>query len=393
MTLVILYVNLLTALLVNISPHAKYFPISKDLFVIIALFFLLLCIQKRNYKILLDKYILLFLLLLSIYFIVTDESFFNRVYNFRRLALPLIIFTLFMNLKLDLKESEIYSRFLTANFLVLVTFGLFEYFNTNFIWKTLIDINLYWNLNATQDSSELDSFTSGGRLFTSDSIAFLGYKLRRMISLSLEPTTFAAFILFCSTLFLYERKYFLYALSIICGFLTFSKLFIVGCILVLFQKLFRLYHPAFLILGTILLFFLSQYISHNTDKLHGSFSHIKGFYSGITLLADHPLGFGIGKAGNRGSLGVSTMNGDYGGESGFGNVTAQVGFLGLLYLLILFFLYRKIYQHRSKLSNQISLSLIIQYLLNFYLSASSMGVLSFFFIFSYLGIHYGRNEH
>ena len=87
------------------------------------------------------------------------------------------------------------------------------------------------------------------------------------------------------------------------------------------------------------------------------------------------------------------MNGDYGGESGFGNVTAQVGFLGILYLLILFFLYRKIYQHRSKLSNKISLSLIVQYLLNFYLSASSMGVLSFFFIFSYLGIHYGRNEH
>jgi hypothetical protein len=175
--------------------------------------------------------------------------------------------------------------------------------------------------------------------------------------------------------------------------LTFSKLFIIGCILVFFQKFFRLYHPGFLILGTISLFFFSQYIALKTDKLHGSFSHIKGFYSGITLLSDHPLGFGIGKAGNRGSLGVSTMNGDYGGESGFGNVTAQIGFLGLLYLLILFFLYKKIYQHRSKQSNQISLSLIVQYLLNFYLSASSMGVLSFFFIFSYLGIHYGRNEH
>ena len=337
MTLIMLYSNLLSAILINISPQARYFPLSKDIFLIISFFVSFLCLNKRNYKVLFDNYILLFLLLLIVLFVITDESIFNRVYNLRRIVLPLIIFILFMNLKLDFRESKIYTKFLTTNFLVLAVFGLFEYFNTNFTWKTLIDLKLYWNSNATQENFEYDPFSQSGRLFTSDSVAFLGYKLRRMISLSLEPTTFAAFILFCSTLFLYNQKYLLYALSLICGFLTFSKLFIIGFILILFQKLFRLYHPVLLILGTILLFFLSQYISHKTDKLHGSFSHIKGFYSGVTLLAEHPLGFGIGKAGNRGSLGVSTMNGAYGGESGFGNVTAQVGFLGILYLLIIFF--------------------------------------------------------
>ena len=158
-----------------------------------------------------------------------------------------------------------------------------------------------------------------------------------------------------------------------------------------FQKLFRLYHPIFLIIGTLILFLISHFISIKTEKLHGSFSHIKGFYSGVTLLSDHPLGFGLGVAGNRGSSEISTSTGNFGGESGFGNVTAQIGYVGVLYLFILYFLYLKFYKNKKNVNSQICLSLIVQYLINFYLSASSMGVLSFFFIFSFLGMNYSRN--
>ena len=99
-----------------------------------------------------------------------------------------------------------------------------------------------------------------------------------------------------------------------------------------------MYNPIYLLLGTITLFIISHYISIKTEKLHGSFSHVKGFYSGVTLLADHPFGFGLGVAGNRGSSDISTSLGAFGGESGFGNVTAQVGYVGVYYVLILFIL-------------------------------------------------------
>lgn len=388
---IILYINIISALLLqHLSDLSAFLPVLKDVSIFILLATVIYFLRENKFKIIINKYHFLFVFLILFCFFATNEAILNRIYNLRRIILPIIIFIIFSNLKFTVKDKNIYFKFMIYNFLIFLIFGLFEYFFTNFFWKTFIDINLYWNKNIVDVSKKIDIFTEGGRLYTSDTIAFFGYKFRRMISISLEPTTFATLMLFFSTLFIYNKKYILFFLCTICGFLTLSKLFIIGVFLVIFQKVFRLYNPVFLVLGTIILFITSQFIAMKTDKLHGSFSHVKGFYSGVTLLSDHPFGFGLGIAGNRGSSNISTINGDFGGESGFGNVTAQVGYVGLLYIFILFRLYCKFYKYKDYKQNQICLSLVVQYLLNFYLSASSMGVLSFFFIFSYLGMNYRR---
>jgi hypothetical protein len=149
-----------------------------------------------------------------------------------------------------------------------------------------------------------------------------------------------------------------------------------------------LYNKNFIYLGTLILFFAAQYIYKLTFNIHGSFSHVKGFYTGFELLKNNLLGFGLGIGGNKGSQYISTMNGDFGGESGLGNILAQVGIIGILYLFIILMFYSKISKFQSLDNNEkrTGLALITQYLLNFYLSASSLGVLSYYFIFAHLGL-------
>ena len=216
--------------------------------------------------------------------------------------------------------------------------------------------------------------------------------MRRMISFSLEPTTFAAFMLFCFTIFYYYNKFSLALIALLFGSLTLSKLFIIGTVMVFLQRLLNLYSKTYLYLGTFLLLYISRHIYLLTFNVHGSFSHLKGFYTGFELLKEQPLGFGLGVAGNRGSQYISTMNGDFGGESGLGNVLAQIGVLGLFYLFIILILYTRILKSKNldKKNKNLNLSLITQYLLNFYLSASSLGMLSFYFIFAHLGLSLKR---
>jgi hypothetical protein len=391
---IILYSNFFTAFCVNyIHDTGKYIPLSKDLYVIFLIFtFLYLTLKVKSY-LKVNRYIFAFLLCMSVAYIYSSDGIYNKTYNLRRITLPLIIFTIFSNINIKTCDHSFYFKFIKYNFILFCLFGILEYFNTRFFWDYLISVNKYWAVNSVESHGMVDFFTDGGRLYTSDTLAFFGFKMRRMISFSLEPTTFAAFMLFCFTIFLYHKKYILTSLALLFGILTLSKLFIIGTILILIQKLFNLYNKFYIYFGTLILFCICKYIYQLTFNIHGSFSHLKGFYTGFLLLKEQPFGFGLGIAGNRGSQYISTMHGDFGGESGLGNILAQVGILGLFYLFIIIMFYFKIYKSKSLDNNNknISFALITQYLLNFYLSASSLGVLSFYFIFAHLGLTW-RNK-
>ncbi|MEM8938857.1 MAG: hypothetical protein AAGC64_05885 [Bacteroidota bacterium] len=172
------------------------------------------------------------------------------------------------------------------------------------------------------------------------------------------------------------KRRLLLVLLVIAGFLVFSKLFVASFILVFSYKFFLrkpYIIPVFFM--TIFLFFLSFYLYRTLGKLHGSFSHFFGYFTGIILIKDIPFGFGLGMAGNRGLLDHEIHMGEFGGESGLGNIIAQFGFLGFVLLTILFLIMIE-FRKRYKLSPSY-LGLFVAfsaYLLNFYLSAASLGM-------------------
>ena len=116
---IILYSNFFTALCVNyIHNFGKYIPLSKDIYVIIFIFTLIYLTLKSKSYLKVNIYILSFLCCMSVAYFYSSDGIYNKTYNVRRIILPLIIFTIFSNIKIKTCDKSFYFIFIKYNFIL-----------------------------------------------------------------------------------------------------------------------------------------------------------------------------------------------------------------------------------------------------------------------------------
>ena len=175
-----------------------------------------------------------------------------------------------------------------------------------------------------------------GHLYTGDLLMFFDDKSRRMVSVFLEPTHFASFLLiFFGLELIFFQRYISAFIIFIFGCLTFSKFFIISALLMYMVHLRGRCSIWLHLLLFVGIFAFSSFIYNEVGLTFGFLAHLIGFYTGLELLIDFPFGVGVGVGGNRGDIEWSSEAGTFGGESGMGNIFAQVGIFGFLHLYIL----------------------------------------------------------
>jgi hypothetical protein len=359
------------------------FQLIKDLILFFCVFVLFYSwLDRGEFKIkrdLLFFLILLYTLILFVFCLLSEASLKFSIYNFRKIISLFILFILFKNLFL-LKESfNKLLKYINSLFIVFFVFGLIDFYFGEFFWDSIFNLSGFWNSNST-DFAELNSFSQSGRAYSSDLYFLTGERNRRIMSFFLEPTAYASFlsVALAYNVLISKNKVFI-LLILLSGMLTFSKFFIFSIFIIYTILYFKRIRISLVIFFTFILFFISKYLYETFALFHGSFSHFNGFYTGFNLLKDNIFGFGLGVAGNRGESLISTMNGEFGGESGLGNIMAQIGIVGFIHGLLLLLIIHKVsilYKYTRNVNFQFILAIMLCYYLNFLLSASSLSLTS-----------------
>jgi hypothetical protein len=286
------------------------------------------------------------------------------------------VFFVFFLFPFNRKTLLLVQRDIAFIALIVFGFGIFEYLAPDDLWTDLFDVLAFWSSNSTQDYV-VKTLYETGRAYTSDLIFVLGYKVRRMISVFVEPTTFGLFCTLIYAYFIILRKWrFIAFLAALCGLLAMSKLFMISFIIVNYFVVRNKCDFKLVMLSMIGSFFIIGYIYNNFGHIHGSLSHLFGFYTGIEFSLFSSLGDGIGVSGNRGQfVEASIVNGVHGGESGVGNILVQLGFSGWVIISGLLFLLKYFSQLYLKTKDRLYFAtyvILIVYLINLIYSASSL---------------------
>lgn len=308
---------------------------------------------------------------------ISPASFGAVLVNMRRLiVLPLVLLACAL-LTPSLRTLEGFSRVTCWLVGVVVLFGLVLYVMPDWWWDRVLLLPSYW-ANVAVDPFAESSVSTSGRFYSWDLALLGGSKIRRLVSTFLEPTGLAAVIATGLVFTLYAPAFawrrVLLLVLFVGGVLTFSKAFLLSAIVAAGTLFFRRLYPSWLILGTAAFYGLS--VGSTVAGLTiGMFAHITGLHSGVLVIADAPLGLGVGAAGNYAFDDVEAMS--LGAESGLGNVLAQVGIAGILMPLMIYVtlanLARKYHTNGSFVFRAAFTALLNWYLV-FLFSASSLGV-------------------
>ena len=249
-------VNIITIFLFNITNNIVFiniFPAIKDLMLLFIFGTVLLqqlATGNFHYNRTISIIIVITFFLLILYpllFFFSDAPLTNRLYNLRMLIMFPIAFWTFINIKIDKNTFNKINIFFQKLTLVLLYFGIIEYLLTTSFWEQLIGLSKY-------KQSRFLGETEVVRYLSADLKFITGEYVRRMMSFYAEPTTFGAFVtfVFCLSTFgknelIHGRK--ISILALICGFLIFSKLFLLSLLFVLYYKIFKPklnFYPLFL---------------------------------------------------------------------------------------------------------------------------------------------------
>lgn len=328
-------------------------------------------------------------------FAISPASLTLRVLNLRRnLELFFLFWTFYYvgRSKLTFKVL-IWSSW--AAFASVMAFGIFEYLQPNSFWDQVVDIPAYWR-NVTLDPFGTSSIADSGRFYTWDLQALVGHPVRRMVSLYLEPTTLAAFILFIFCIGFLRRGMGPKLLPVLLGLLTVSKFYVlaVAISLLIWKFRHRLARRLMLVcyLGCIALAMLALATSL-LGITSGAIAHLRGVIDLTQVFGQKKFaGLGLGAAGNYAMSNAADPT--LGEESGLGNVTAQIGLGIIVYLAFLNSLYHSLREKwlaSQRIEYIVGIMLLISWTVSFFLSASSLGVSGNAFFFIFIGCLLGRD--
>jgi len=370
------------------------FPqILRDSAILITISLLMLSKQflKKNLKIMIIFYT--FLIVLIFYSFVSLSQYYNIdvvksiINNIRRFLFPflIVIYLIYMRNYINIEKIEKYLIFFWV-------FGIIEYFIPTSFWSQLYLESYYNNVVNTGVGSgnNIESFMQSGRMYTFDTYYLIGEKERRMISFYLEPTTLGSLAIGSLFLAYLKSNKLLIILSIVSGFLAFSKAFILVflffttyLLLNKFKSDIILFFSNIIILFVLTLFLVIGYFIYINNPIIfelGFMHHLVGLYSYFEHFKF--LGYGIGQVG---SFAYINIHSPIGVESAGANIFSQLGIFSLL-LYLFFFSYIKLK------NNQFIVLLLISYIFMYTTSNSATGYSGNFLIFlviiyySYFGV-------
>lgn len=392
--------NIVNVILFSITESGFFVnvaPALKDLFLIFIFSFLSLSaivsgkIEYYYRKIFYLTAIYFLFVLFS--FVKTDATLTFSLMNIRRIFEWMVIIFTFSLISLRLEQYRILLKVTYYLGLLIFLFGLVGMIAPVQIWDEVFELPKFWNESDFATTPIESIKEGGGKTYTSDLVFITGEKTRRMISTYVEATTLGIFFTFLFTYAAFTKllpnKLLFLAVSFMGGVLVFSKSFMVSVLVVAFFSIYRRLSIAAYYFGFALLLVVGFYIYHKIGKVHGGLSHIIGFYTGLELLIDKPLGFGLGMAGNRGQASVGVVNGLNGGESGLGNVTAQIGVLGLFTLYIIHTIiktFKRNYRETGSMEYYAIFVVTVNWAVTYFLSASSLGLTGNYIFFIFIGL-------
>ena len=390
-------VNIFNVFLFSISDNAFFInvaPASKDLlFILISFIIVYYTIFKAQVLTIttIHKLILLYALLVIVSAFFSDATFNFIAFNIRRILEFFIIVLVFSWVSLSYRQ---YAKLLNFTFLVgavVFIIGLVLMIAPISFWDVFLKFPKYYSYGSYVERT-IGSISQTSA-YTSDLYFLTGERFPRMLSTYVEPTTLGSFFtfLFVYALFSNTVKYrnLYLPMFFIGGILLFSKAFLLSVMIAMIFKLHKKNRMilVYFILGS--LFVLSAYIALVLGRIHGGLSHFIGFYTGFELLLSHPFGFGLGSAGNRGEFASGVVTGQNGGESGLGNIFAQIGLVGVMVPLILFKLLNKFSEVYRKSESSDYFSIFVAtfvWVVIFCLSASSLGLTGNYIFFIFIGL-------
>jgi len=171
---------------------------------------------------------------------------------------------------------------------------------------------------------------SAGHFYSSDLAIFGFEKMVRLQGIFLEPT-FNGFFCLVSLLLFSSRLSVVRAWLAAIGLFTFSKMFLIGGILLVGRRLIRGREK---LLATLMFFLVVALgLLFRQDYSHGALSHARGLVSGLEIALNSMVGLGLGEAGNHNRyFNTSVVNGELGGESALGGLLAQLGLRSLIFI-------------------------------------------------------------
>lgn len=295
--------------------------------------------------------------------------------NLRRLVLVPAVFFAVLIVPWTPRQIDALLRLLFATGVAVALFGIAERLLPDSLWIEVLDVQAYTTANNF-DPFGAAAFHESGRFFSNDLDFVLANPVRRMISSYLEPTTLAAGMaaLLCQAMARRARGHgarLAVALALVCGLATLSKGFAAFLVLLAAWQLTgapSARHAVALVMlvcGAALL----------AEQLHldGPLAHVAGLVSALRhLLEGNWWGQGLGGAGN-----YTDSGSEVGGESGLGNVIAQIGVVAAVSLAWLGVLGRDLLgaaAARRDPGGPWLASWLVFWAVTYALSASSLGV-------------------
>jgi hypothetical protein len=326
---------------------------SKD-FVIFSSFFIVFFGSKKDFFLkelkttFLDKTIILFIILSSIYAIIPigEASFYVKLIYLKNIYLIGVVYylgrnffineNLFFNLK-KILISILCIAFLVSSIEYFFNFHLHSFFNYakfNLLINDILsegNFDLSWTFERSPDQPRFGSIFPNPLEFSSNLIFFLTIPLFAILdsNKNIFKNLFIILIIFVSFYYAYSRASILSALIVIFAALLITKN----------------YKTVFYIVVLLLFSILIFYYSASEDSIYfmidtftfnesSSFSHLIEWIQAILTIIENPLGVGLAMSGNASGVDQALK---IGGENQFLIYGVQMGVISIiLYSLILF---------------------------------------------------------
>jgi hypothetical protein len=326
---------------------------SKD-FVIFSSFFIVFFGSKKDFFLkelkttFLDKIIILFIILSSIYAIIPfgGASFYVKLLYLKNIYLIGVVyylgrnFSINENLFLNLKKiliSILCIAFIVSSIEYFFNFHLHSFFNYakfNLLINDILpegNFGLSWTFERSPDQARFGSIFPNPLEFSSNLILFLTIPLFAILDSkkNIFKNLFLILIIFVSFYYAYSRASILSAIIVIFAALLITKN----------------YMTVFYILVLLLFSTLIFYFSASEDSIYfvidtftfnesSSFSHLIEWIQAILTIIENPLGIGLAMSGNASGVNQAIK---IGGENQFLIYGVQMGVISMiLYSLILF---------------------------------------------------------
>lgn len=391
---------------ISVDTFRNFFLIKEVLFIYAFLLLFVRFIMRKIKKIKFplittDKILILYCIILLLFTAFSPVNIWLKLLSLRRfIILPLIYFIgrmamlNFDKIKCSVKYTAIFAY-------IICIYGLIDFFYARlYIYRHLFNVDEYFYKQVLAGFIPIQ-WTFGDVLQGGIFVDYTFGVLPRFITTFIEPTTLGSFLAFVLLFATFGKgiinikpvwiKHLLNLMVLFCIALTFSKgaftILLFGSAFILYKnkKIPKIIRKGYFysVIG-ILVLGITLILASGS----GASAHINGLKTGLISAITHPLGLGLGNAGNFANLLGDNDGESVGGESAIGSMLGQLGLIGFIpYLIFIISLVKTLSrnEHYSNLSIVMS-GAFLGYAINSLFTDSALGVTGNFYYFLFAGL-------